>query len=208
MRITAFCLTAIFATSALVLANASAKAKVLVLKTAKGPLAKGAEVKASSSNLIFVTSAGNLECTSNVLTSVLETNEAKKDKAKVTEEQSTGQEEGGACKTSGGLGRDLIVAGDLPWPTEFTTTGQDTIKGTGKVQFASTFPAAGDMKCIFESAKVASTFKVPGLAELTTSKQLFKLEAKKSSKACPKTGRLSGTFAVTSAGEAVESELR
>lgn len=193
-------------------ARASAKT-VLIGKTANGlPLAKDAEIKATSTNLTFVTSAGNLECSNNVLTGTLETNEAATDKGKITEEQSTGEEAEGDCKTSTGLGRAKIEAKGFPWPTEFTTKGANTIKGTKKVTFKSTFPEAGNVECTYESAKLASTF-VPGEAgervpaEITTSNQVFKLSKKGSNAACPKEGELSGTFTATSGGETLETEL-
>jgi hypothetical protein len=102
--------------------------------------------------------------------------------------------------------RALIVAGGFPWPTEFTTKGTSTVKGTKKIAFTSTFPAAGGAKCIFEAAKDLSTFKVGGAVELTTKEQLFKL-GKGSNAACPKTGLLSGHFTVTSGGETINSSL-
>jgi hypothetical protein len=190
--------------------GASAKT-VLIGRTAKGPLQKGDELKASSSNLKFVTSAGNLECTSNILTGTVTLNEAPKDKGTITEESSTGNEAEGDCKTTTVLGRTKIEAKGFPWPTEFTTKGANTVKGTKRVEFKSVFPEAGNIECTFESAKVSSKFTVgapgkPVPTEITTSNQLFKLK-KGSNSACPKEGKLSGTFAVTSKGEVVESEL-
>lgn len=156
-------LAAMLAVGAALATSASAKT-VLIGRTAKGPLAKGAEIKASSTNLKFVTSAGNLECSSNILTGTLETNEAAKDKGKITEEQLTGKEAEGDCKTTTVLGRAKIEAKGFPWPTEFTTKGKNTVKGTKKVTFKLTFPEAGNVECIFESAKVSSTF-TPGKPE-------------------------------------------
>ena len=49
----------------------------LTLKTAKGALATGATLKADSTNLVFVTSAGNLECSSNIIEGTAGTNNAK-----------------------------------------------------------------------------------------------------------------------------------
>jgi hypothetical protein len=204
-------LMAALAVSAALAAGASAKT-VLIGKTAKGPLVKGDELKASSANLKFVTSAGNLECTSNVLTGTVEVNESKKDKGKITEESSTGNEAEKDCKTTTVLGRTKIEAKGFPWPAEFTTKGVNTVKGTKKVAFRSIFPEAGNVECIFESSKVTSSFTVgahgkPVPAEITTTNQVFKLSKKGSNAACPKEGKLSGTFAITSNGEVVETEL-
>ena len=78
MRIMGLSLVAVFAMSALVAGSASA-ATVLTLETAAGPIVSGQNLVASSSNLIFVTTAGNLECSSNVLTGEATTNKAAKD---------------------------------------------------------------------------------------------------------------------------------
>lgn len=209
MRIMGLSLVAVFAMSAVAVNSVSAAAKpkpVLKLVTAKGDLAVGAELKASSSDLVFVTSAGNLECSSNVLTGAITVNNnASKDKANITAESSTGEFEGGACKTTTPLGPALITASGLSWPAEFTNKGTSTLKGTKKVVFTSVFPLAGGAKCVYESAKVASTFTVGGATELTTSNQLFKYNKKLSNAACPTEGKLSGHFAVTSGGETVET---
>ena len=194
------------------LATGASASTVLIGRTAKGPLAKGAELKATSSNLKFVTSSGNLECSSNILTGTVTLNESAKDKGTITEESSTGKEAEGDCKTTTVLGRAKIEAKGFPWPTEFTTKGANTVKGTKKVTFKSTFPEAGNIECIFESAKVSSKFTVgahgkPVPVELTTSNQVFKRSKEGSNAACPKEGKLSGTFSTTSGGEVVESEL-
>ena len=160
MRIKMMGLTvvAIFAISAVV-ASAASASTVLTLKTAKGALTSGSEIKSSSSNLVFVTSAGNLECSSNVLTGTVSVNGAKKDIGSITEEQSTGSEPTpGACHTTTPLGEALIVASGFPWKAEFLSNGKVSIKGNKKVAFTSTFPAAGGAKCTFEAGKVAATF--------------------------------------------------
>ena len=79
------------------------------------------------------------------------------------------------------------------------------------MKFESVFPESGNIKCIFESGKVADAFK-PGAAgsptpvSLVTTNQIFK-RGKGSNEACPAEGKLSGTFELTSGGEAIESEL-
>lgn len=207
MRIMGLSLVAVFAMSAVVVSGASAAA-TLKLKTAgAGVLPVGAGLVASSSDLVFVTAAGNLECSSNVLTGTVALNSSSKDKGNITEESSTGEFEGGACKTTTPLGPALITASGLPWPTEFTTKGTSTVKGSKKVTFTSVFPLAGGAKCVYESAKVGSTFTVGGALTLTTSNQVFKVNKKTSNAACPTEGKLSGHFAVTSGGEPVETSL-
>jgi hypothetical protein len=206
ISIMGLCLVGVLVFAAMAASAASAKT-VLVAKTAKGPLQKGATLTAFSSNLIFVTSAGNLECSENTLTGTLESNEAAKDKGKVTTEVSKGKEAGGLCKTSA-FGPTEIESSGFPWPVEFTTKGITKIKGTKKIIFTSTFPKAGDAKCTFEASKVESKFNTSGPVTIKTTKQIFKRSKKGSAEICPEKGELSGEFSLTSGGEVVESELR
>jgi len=206
MRIMGLSLVAVFALAAMFASGASAKT-VLTLKTAKGALAPGAQLVASSSNLVFVTSTGNLECSSNVLTGTVKVNGAAKDTGTVTEEASTGLEGGGACKTTTGLGPAVITSSGFPWPIEYKTTGASSIKGTKKIVFTSVFVDAGDATCVYEAAKVASKINTSGVVTQTTTNQVFKANKKTSNAACPKEGKLSGEFSLTSDGEVVSAEL-
>jgi hypothetical protein len=215
IRILGTGLLALLAIGALLASSAVAAKEKPVVKLStkgKGLLAAGAELKASSSNLVFVTSAGNLECTENVLSGTLTNNSEKKDKGSVTSEKSAGKEAEGDCKTSTLLGRTKIKSGDLPWTQELTTKGTGATKGTKKVLFESVFPEAGSIVCIFEASKVAETYK-PGAAgsptpvSLVVTNQVFKRSKKGSNAACPAEGKLSGSFELTSGGEAIEAEL-
>jgi hypothetical protein len=203
-----FALGALMATSAVA---AKEKPVVKLSTKGKGLLAAGAEVKASSSNLVFVTSAGNLECSENVLNGTLTNNSSAKDKVGVTSETSAGKEAEGDCKTTTLLGRTKITSGDFPWTQELTTKQTGATKGTKKVKFESVFPEAGNAICIFESGKVKETYK-PGAAgsptpvSLVVTNQVFK-RGKGSNAACPSEGKLSGSFELTSSGETIESEL-
>jgi hypothetical protein len=196
------------AVAALALGAGPASAKtVLTLKTAAGPLAAGQEVVAESADLKFVTEAGTLECASNILTGVLENNGATKDKGKVSTESSTGAEPGGACKTTTPLGYAKITSSELPWPTEYTTKGTSTLKGSKKVVFTAVFPEAGGATCVYEAAKVVSSINTSGVITQAVSNQVFKANKKTSNPACPKEGKLNGTFKGFSKGEAIEAEL-
>ncbi len=202
---------ALFAIGAFMAGTADATAVLKLSTKGKGLLGAGAAVQASSSNLVFVTSAGNLECSENVLSGTLTNNSAAKDKSSVTSEKSSGKEAEGDCKTTTVLGRAKITAGDFPWTQELNTKGKGATKGTQKVKFESRFPEAGNIPCIFESKKVAQTFKVgkagsPVPVSLVVTNQIFK-RGKGSNAACPTEGKLSGTFELTSGGEAIESEL-
>jgi hypothetical protein len=193
------------ALSLAIAAMAFAKAG-LTLKTAKGPIATGEEIKAESTNLIFETSAGNLECTKNVIAGPAGNNGSSKDKGSITEESSTGGEAGGLCKTTTPLGPTSIAVEHLPWEDIFTSKGANEAKGK-KIAFVSTFPNAGGAKCTFEASKVKSAFTIGGPVVIHTVKQKFKANKKVSNPQCPKEGTLSGDWTVTSKGETVESEL-
>jgi hypothetical protein len=215
MKIFGLSIVAVFAMSAVVASAASAKI-VLTLKTSSGTLKAGDPIKADSSNLIFVTSAGNLECSENELTGTVTTNGEVKDKGSIAAEKSTGAEGGGACKTTTPLGPALIASSKLPWSLELLASGKGKVKGK-KVTFTSTFPAAGGAQCAFEASTVNTTFPrlKPKKGEkltfgpliLTTTAQKFKLNKKTSNAACPTEGKLSGEFSMTSAGKTIESEF-
>ncbi len=177
----------------------------LTLSTAKGPVTTGQEIKAESTNLIFNTSAGNLECTKNVISGPAGNNDSKKDKGNIEHEESTGGEAGGLCKTTTPLGPTSIAVEHLPWEDIFTSKGVNEAKGK-KVTFVSTFPNEG-IKCTFEAAKVKSSFTIGGAVVIHTVKQKFKANKKTSGAGCPKEGTLTGDWTVTSGGETVESAL-
>jgi len=185
--------------------TASAKGpKNLTLSTAKGPLAAGANVKAESTNLIFETSAGNLECSTNIIEGTVGNNGAKKDKGSITKEESTGTEAGGQCKTTTPFGPTTITTSNLPWEVIFTSKGANEVKAH-KVSFTSTF--GGGVACTFEASKVKSSFTIGGPLSLSTTKQKFKASKKISNPQCPKEGTLTGTWSVTSGSEVVSTEL-
>ena len=100
------------------------------------------EIKAESTNLIFETSVGNLECTNNVIEGTVGNNDSKKDKGSIEHEESTGNEAGGLCKTTTPLGPTSIAVEHLPWEDIFTSKGVNEAKGK-KITFVSTFPNEG-----------------------------------------------------------------
>jgi hypothetical protein len=212
-----FALLAVFA----LVAVPSASAKTVgVARTAAGVLKPGAAINAFSSDLIFETTAGNLECEENELVGSISNNEATKIHGTITSETSEGHFDGieGACKTSA-TGPVLIASSDLPWPVEFTTKGTGAVKGSPKVVFDSTFLAieGPNNHCTFEATKVKDTYKLgteghPIPVEEKVTKQTFKhaKKAKNQSSLCPPSGVLSGTFTLHAGSgfsEIVESEL-
>jgi hypothetical protein len=221
IKMMGLCLVAVFAFAAVMATGASAKEakpkppKNITLSTPKGALATGAKIDTFSSNLIFETTAGNLECEENDIIGSVSSNDTKKDEGPVTEEISKGSFDGipGACKTSA-TGPVDIVSSDLPWKVIFSAKGTGEVKGGPKIIFTSTFLALEppNNKCTFEASKTKTTFglsttKAP--ITITTTKQTFK-HAKKAanqSTLCPASGVLSGTFTGTSGGETLEDQL-
>jgi hypothetical protein len=218
IKMMGLCLVAVFAFAAVMATGASAKeAKPtnLTLSTPAGTLAKGAKIDTFSSNLIFETAAGNLECEENDIIGNIEVNKAKKDTGPVTEEISKGDFDSipGACKTSA-TGPVTIATGDLPWSVEFGAKGTGEVKGGPKIVFTSTFLALEppNNKCTFEATKTKTTFGVTTTkAPITikTTKQTFKHNKKAANQStlCPASGVLSGTFTGTSGGETLEDQL-
>ncbi|HEY1834345.1 MAG TPA: hypothetical protein VGG08_07910 [Solirubrobacteraceae bacterium] len=218
MRTLGLCLAAVFALVAITATGASAKEpkkKNLTLSTAAGALKAGSAISEFSSNLIFETSAGNLECEENELAGSLTNNDAKKVDGTITSETSQGNFMSipGACKTSA-TGPVLIQSSDLPWKAVFTPKKTGEVKGGPKVIFTSTFLAleGPNNKCTFEATKVKDTMNVSVEKEpvtVTTTKQTFKhaKKAKEQTSLCPTSGVLSGTFTGKSGGETLESQL-
>jgi hypothetical protein len=183
------------------------------LRTAKGLLVKNDVLKAFSSNLVFNTTGGNLECSSNILEGPMKTNGKEKPSGTITNEESTGNEAGNLCKTTTPFGPAEIATSNKPWKIKFITSSAvvqvSTGLGTKKVIFTSTFPAAGGAKCIFQTKKVLSKYNEPATPAplvITTTGQVFKLETGSTS-GCPTEGHLDGSFSVTHNGETVEVEV-
>jgi hypothetical protein len=201
----------------------SASAIDLRLTTAAGPLAKGQEIKLSSSDLLWVSSFGNFECSENVQTGTISENPDEKGaesgnvKGSVTEQRSAGGEAGGACNTTSPLGRVLISFSGFPWSLKFLSSGKSSLKGNPKLVWTQTYPDAGDAVCTYEASTFAGTFPklLPKKGEslvgpamvVTNSNQLFKLNKKVSNAACTDSVEISGDWNVTSRGETVLPEF-
>jgi hypothetical protein len=196
-------------------ASASTRLTHLTLSTAAGSLSPGSPLALFSSNLIFETSAGNLECEEDEFDGELLTNDAKKDLGTFKEARIEGDFEGipGACKTSA-TGPVLISGFGFPWPIQFLASKKSKIKGSKKIGFRSTFLAleGPNNKCAFEAMQIAATFNVSTTKEavtLTATKQTFKhnKHAPEQTSLCPPTGSLSMTAILRSGTERVESQL-
>jgi hypothetical protein len=218
IKIMGLALVAVFAMSALVASSAFAKeSKDLIVKDSTGAVAAGTVLTATSTDLVTVTAAGNLECEKAELPTTVKTNDAAKDLGTSIEDFNYGDYLGieGACKTSA-AGPAIITTSDFPWSASFSDKGAEEEKGNKKVTFTSTFLAleGPKNKCTFEASKIKSTFPVgkeghPVNLEFTTTNQTFKLNSKAPDTAaiCPKSGLLSGNWNVTDTNGQVTNEL-
>jgi hypothetical protein len=203
IKVLGLCLLASLAASIAV--ASPAWAKELVLSTKGGPLTSGAELKATSKNTVFTTSAGNIECSSVVITGSLSNNSASKLSATLTEATLTGGEPGGLCKTSTAFGPALVTAAGLPWSASFTTKGAVQVKGA-PVRILFNFSGSGVM-CGYETKTLKGTANINGEPiAISFVKQVLK-GAKTNNKLCPKAAEASGEQALTSKGEAVVAEV-
>lgn len=217
IKIMGLALVALFAMSAMTSSAFAKESKNLVIRDPSGIVSTGTVITASSTNLVTVTSAGNLECEHAELPATLTSNNAKDDLGSSTEDLNFGDYDGipGACKTSA-AGPAIITTSAFPWSAEFTDKGVEEEKGSKDVTFTSEFLALSppDNKCQFTAAKIESTFPVgkeghPVNVEFTTKNQKFKLNSKAAGTApiCPKEGLLSGNWNVTDAAGQVTDEL-
>jgi hypothetical protein len=198
-------LLALLAVAAFAVMPAMASAATVTLHAGGVELPAGSPLVGESANLVFVTGAGNLECSSNVITGELTSNKKATIAGNIETGSFTGLEGGGACHTTTPLGRALITASDLPWPLTFKSNGTSTVKGSPSIVFTAFFPGAG-VTCVYKAAKLAATFAFNEAPLIdTVTGQVFKYVKAESSVLCPKEGALSGGFAVTSGGEAVEA---
>lgn len=206
--------------AAICAASASA-AGHLIIRTAKGPLGTAPRghlggIIEGSGSFEFETSAGTVECAHAGLETFppsdeggggLRVNDKSKDKAELGWQF----EQGGKCTADlafgGGLGR-VHLAGPVGY--YFTSAGHGGIEPPGNKE--ESFVGFGflDGEGCGYYAKLKFTF-TPGATGhpapmVLTVDQKFKSEAEPS-KPCPKTGVLKGSFALTSAGETLESEL-
>jgi len=214
---------ALIAAFAVMVASASAEGtgpKTFLRTAGGGLLKKGDVLVASSSNLVFTTSAGNLECSTNVISGPVKTNGKEKPSGEINFTEDIGEEVFGSetklCKTTTPLKNTSILTNNKPWKLKFITSSGKVQINTGlgnkKVEFVSTFPESGNVKCKFSTKKVLPTYNEPATPKpliFTSTNQVFKLETGSFS-GCPTEGHLDGTFSVTKgtlAGETVEVEV-
>jgi len=206
-----------------VLAGSASASTILTFRDSSGPLANGTEIKASSSNLVTVTTSGTLECENSIISATTTNNKSSKLLSLSEKDEEFGNflEIPGACKTSIGAPVEIVTS-KFPWKLEFKASGAagtNYVKSgvtKGKVTFTSEFlvPELGAKnKCEFEAAKITSSFNAgapgkPVPLAFTTTNQIFKLNAKfpNTASICPKEGKLSGNWTVSDAVGTVEVE--
>ena len=198
-------LLALLAVAAFAVLPAMAAAATVTLHAGGVELPAGSPLVGESSNLVFKTAVGNLECSSNVISGELTSNKKTTIAGSIETGSFTGLEGGGACHTTTPLGPALITASGLPWPLTFKSNGTSTVKGTSAIVFTAFFPGAG-VTCVYKATKLAATFAFNEAPMIdTVTGQVFKWVKAESNPLCPTEGELSGEFAVTSGGEAVEA---
>ncbi|MBS1878871.1 MAG: hypothetical protein JST31_05115 [Actinobacteria bacterium] len=182
-------------------AMASAANVTLHENTAGGAaLAVGAPIKGFSTNLKFKTTEITLECGESEVKGTVATNSAEPADVSLTEGRF--QSGGGACKTSNPLVFADITPEGLPWRIHFFANGTTKITGA---KFKATLTSGGiSIKtCVYEKAEIADTFNFNAALIDTITNQVLNLNVAQSSATCPATGELSGSFSVTSGGNAV-----
>jgi hypothetical protein len=120
---------ALLATGAVIASSASALViEKATLRTAKGVVAKEAEVKATSTNLVITNTAGKTECGEVAFTGTLTKNEEKTDQLSFPTVTWTGKEAEGACKSTNTRGAVKVTVGHTPWLMNIADHGTGGIK--------------------------------------------------------------------------------
>jgi hypothetical protein len=180
----------------------------LVLKTAAGKLPTGAPLLAVSTNLIISTPPGNLECTATELVGTLNDNGSSSiSVALQSPMRFSGEEPGGLCRTTGGLGPVEVEQAGNPWHMELTGTGKADLESKPSAMKA-TFPSLGGKQCLFGPV-------APGRAFIGTSNTSGPVTIKfthvkvegEATGGCASEGEMNGEFTLTSGGERVEAEV-
>lgn len=189
--VTAACIFA-----ALTAASAQA-ASAVVIRNEDGPLATDeSSIEASSSNLVFATRAGNVECDRSVLLAQLETNQQKKDKLSFFDGFSAGSEAEGECPTTTGLGPVRMSFEGFPWKIEVSKT---TVTSKAKEILAIT-PGGSGITCDYNGKGLKGSFTSGASPmEIILAPVKFK-GAKGNNVGCPKEGTLTGTYAMQTGG--------
>lgn len=199
------CALAALATGSVAAASAQAEPALTLSTHSAGTLGSGAELKLSSSNFVLSGTNGSIECEENVFSGRLATNGSSTDQATIETAALQGNFNGhaGSCKNTTGKGQALLTVKSLPLPAYFTATG--SFKAVPLI-VTVTYPTAGPLECTFILKALQGQFSVSGPLSVHLLKTPYKLQSG-NGVACSKGGDATGTFAVTSGGESVESSL-
>lgn len=196
--------TAMLSVGAFGASAALAETVTLHEESTTGPAVPTTEtIRGTSSNLVFHTSSGNLECETSTVEGKPTKNPGEPAEGEITEASFTGKETSSRCKTTlEVLGSKLTAAitpTGLPWILKFFANGTTTITSkTGtEVDFsAKLFLGTTEVAhCAYTKTTVEDTFGFNAALVDTITKQVFTLEAGSSS-SCPSTGELNGSFTI------------
>jgi hypothetical protein len=95
---------------------------VLSLRTARGTLAAGQEVRLLSSDLLFTNAAGSAECPDTVILGEVLTNNTARPTATLSTATSTGEGIVNYCETTTPLGPAQLLYSGLPWTLSLAAT--------------------------------------------------------------------------------------
>ena len=195
--------------------TAAADGRKAIFGTAgRGVLAPEQEISLVSSDAVFETAAGHIRCSSVAFDGTL---------SAITSATFTGPNPRG-CQSSFRLPpprphrvyeRAVVGAERLPWRfvAPIRVFGRTKIarrppepRRTNRIRFVVTFPGAPAVLCIWETFHVSlGRLDTLPLEPITfTATGLFKIHRPTHHQPCPEEGEFSGTFAMTSGGEAVE----
>jgi hypothetical protein len=166
----------------------------------------------STSNLVFTSASGNIECKENTLNGEVENNGTATTGIKITSASFLAAGGGKDCLTtipngSGGTLTATITAENLPYTADLPSSGAGTLTGSGtpaSVKFKAIFDNGTTpvLTCTFEKTSVATTFNFNTALKIDVgASQVFT----GTGTGCPTSGTLTGSFLVTikSSGGAV-----
>ncbi len=176
------------------------------LKTEAGPLAPGTPVEASSSNLVFSSSAGNVECNESTLAGTLTTNNSTTDVISFESAALEGNPTLFPDECPSASGPLVVEPVGLPWIAGISSKGAGLLKGRDGV----TVENEEGLACTYEAAKLALAFAntTSGPEVLNFQSQVVALgkgATQGELEHCVPQGTLSGTFKLESGGEVVEA---